>query len=158
MDAAIFENLRLVGIGVVVRDHLGSVWAALSMKIGALLGPLETEAKAMEEGLRFAWDRGFISAELTTNRWWCTNDEEGDEGDSLMVYQSLTTSAIPPASILNIISGALLQASQLDECTFSFTRRTSNKVAYELAQYARHLSNSSIWLKETLSFIENLVS
>lgn len=54
VDGAIFENLCLVGIGVVVHDHLGLVRVALSMKIRALLGPLEIEAKAMEEGLRFA--------------------------------------------------------------------------------------------------------
>ena len=59
MDAAIFENLCSVGIGVVIRDQLGSVRAVMSKKLCAMLGPLETEAKAMEEGLRFAWDRGF---------------------------------------------------------------------------------------------------
>ena len=42
-----------MGIGVVIRDHLRLVRAALSMKIHALLGPLETEAKVMEEGVRF---------------------------------------------------------------------------------------------------------
>ena len=94
MDGAIFENLYLVGIGVVVCDHLGSVRAALSLKIRALLGPLEIEAKAMEEGLRFVWDRGSRTVDF--------------EGDSLVVYQSLTGSAIPLASISNIILGALL--------------------------------------------------
>ncbi|KAL0002584.1 hypothetical protein SO802_016365 [Lithocarpus litseifolius] len=64
VDAAIFENLRSVGIGIVIRDHLGFVRAALSMKIRALLGPFETEAKAMEEGLRFAWDRGLDQLSL----------------------------------------------------------------------------------------------
>ncbi|XP_030930858.1 uncharacterized protein LOC115956689 [Quercus lobata] len=97
MDAAIFENLRSVGIGVVIRDHLGSVRAAMSKKLRAMLGPLEIEAKAMEEGLRFAWDRGFRAATF--------------EGDSLLVHQALTGSAIPPASISNIISSVLSQAS-----------------------------------------------
>ena len=144
VDAAIFENLCSVGIGVVIRDQLGSVRAAMSKKLRAMLGPLETEAKAMEEGLRFAWDRGFRAAMF--------------EGDSLLVHQVLTSSAIPPASISNIISGVLSQASQFDECVFSFTRRTGNKVAHALAQHARHLSDSSIWLEEYPSFIENLVS
>ena len=144
MDAAIFENLHSIGIGVVIWDHLGSVRATMSKKFRAMLGPLETEAKAMEEGLRFAWDRGFKVATF--------------EGDSLLVHQALTGSAIPPASISNIIYGVLIQASQFDECDFSFTRRTGNKVAHELVQYARHLSDSSIWLEEYPSFIEHLVS
>ena len=144
MDAAIFENLHSIGIGVVIWDHQGSVRATMSKKFRAMLGPLETEAKAMEEGLRFAWDRGFKVATF--------------EGDSLLVHQALTGSAIPPASISNIIYGVLIQASQFDECVFSFTRRTGNRVAHALVQYARHLSDSSIWLEEYPSFIENLVS
>ena len=47
-----------MGIWVVVRDHFGVAHATLSMKFHGLLGPLETEAKAMEEGLRFTWDQG----------------------------------------------------------------------------------------------------
>ena len=54
VDGAVFERQRCVGIGVVVRDHFGGVRAALSRKFHGLLGPLEIEAKAMEEGLRFA--------------------------------------------------------------------------------------------------------
>ena len=46
-----FESQRSVGIGVVVRDHFGVAHATLSMKFHGLLGPLETKAKAMEEGL-----------------------------------------------------------------------------------------------------------
>ena len=42
------------------RGHFGVAHAALSMKVHGLLGPLETEAKAKEEGLRFAWDQGVV--------------------------------------------------------------------------------------------------
>lgn len=62
VDGAVFERQWAVGIGVVIRDHLGLVRAALSMKIHALLGPLEIEAKVMEEGMRFAWDQGISTA------------------------------------------------------------------------------------------------
>ena len=54
VDGAIFESLQVVGIGVVIRDHLGSVRVFLSRKIQVPLGPLKTEAKAMEEGMSFA--------------------------------------------------------------------------------------------------------
>ena len=78
--------------------------AALSMKVHGLLGPFETEAKVMEEGLRFAWDQG-VSAAIF-------------EGDSMEVYNSLTGSITPPSSICNLITGSLLQASQFGECKF----------------------------------------
>ena len=63
--------------------------AALSMKIHAPLGSLEIEAKAMEEGMRFAWDHGFSSAIF--------------EGDSMVVHNSLTGSITSLANICNLI-------------------------------------------------------
>ena len=70
--------------------------AAMSKKIQAPLGPLETEVKIMEEGMQFAWDMGIRSAIFV--------------GDSQLVFHSLLGSATPPSSISNIISGSLLQA------------------------------------------------
>ena len=58
MDAAVFSNLQTVGIGVIIRDHKGSVVAALSQHLRLPLGPLEAEAKAMDVAASFAWDMG----------------------------------------------------------------------------------------------------
>ena len=49
---------QTVGFGAIIRDHAGRVEAALSKHFAAPLGPLETNAKAMEEGVLFAWDVG----------------------------------------------------------------------------------------------------
>ena len=57
-DAAVFSNLQTVGIGVIIRDHKGSVVAALSQHLRLPLGPLEAEAKAMDVAASFAWDIG----------------------------------------------------------------------------------------------------
>ena len=127
VDGAVFERQRSVGIGVVVRDHFGVVRAALSKKFLGLLGPLETEAKAMEEGLHFASNLG-VCATIC-------------EGDSTVVYNSLTGSINPPASICNLINGSLLQATRFGECKFSVVPRSGNKVAHGLAQYAKNLSD-----------------
>ena len=43
---------------MVIRDHAGRVTAALSKIVHWPLGPLEIEAKAMGEGVTFAWDVG----------------------------------------------------------------------------------------------------
>lgn len=133
-----------MGIGVVVRDHLGVVRAALSKKFNGLLGPLETEAKAMEEGLRFAWDRG-ISAAIF-------------EGDSMVVYNSLKGSITPPSSICNLVSGSLLQASRFAECMFSVVPLSGNRVAHGLAQYAKNLSDSCTWIGDMPPFLDQSVS
>ena len=133
-----------MGIRVVVRDHLGLVCVALSMKIHALLGPLEIEAKAMEEGMMFAWDLGISSAIF--------------EGDSMVVYNSLMGSVTPPSSICNLILGSLLQATRFSECMFSAVPRSSNKVAHRLAQHAKTLLDSFTWIGDCPPFIEQLVS
>uniref|UniRef100_A0A7N2L839 RNase H type-1 domain-containing protein n=1 Tax=Quercus lobata TaxID=97700 RepID=A0A7N2L839_QUELO len=57
-DATVFKNSKSVGIGVVVRNHEGSVLTALSKRLPLPLGPLKAEAKTMEEAISFATDIG----------------------------------------------------------------------------------------------------
>ena len=58
VDGVVFSKRKQVGIGVVIRDSGGVVVAALSKKMALPLGALETEAKALEEGIQFACDVG----------------------------------------------------------------------------------------------------
>ena len=52
VDGAVFSKRKQAGIGVVIKDEEGQVIAVLSRKLYTLLGPLETEAKAMEVGVK----------------------------------------------------------------------------------------------------------
>lgn len=63
MDGAVFAQQHASGVGVVIRDHEGLVVAALSKKLWYPLGPLEAEAKAMEEAVEFAWHVGIRDVE-----------------------------------------------------------------------------------------------
>ena len=143
VDGIIFERQRCVGIRVVVKDHSGVVHATLSRKFHGLLGPFETEAKAMEEGLRFAWEHG-VSAAIF-------------EGDSMVVFNSLTGSITHPSSICNLITGSLLQAARFGECKFFAVARSGNRVAHGLAQYAKNLSGSCTWIGDMPPFLEQLL-
>ncbi|XP_075640446.1 uncharacterized protein LOC142612215 [Castanea sativa] len=58
VDAAVFPHLGMIGVGVIIRDHGGSVVAAMSKRMSLALGPLEAEAKAMDEATMFARDIG----------------------------------------------------------------------------------------------------
>uniref|UniRef100_A0A7N2M429 RNase H type-1 domain-containing protein n=1 Tax=Quercus lobata TaxID=97700 RepID=A0A7N2M429_QUELO len=49
VDAAVFPSLGMTGVGVIIRDHGGSVVAAMSKRMPLPLGPLEAEAKALDE-------------------------------------------------------------------------------------------------------------
>ncbi|XP_023922889.1 uncharacterized protein LOC112034302 [Quercus suber] len=56
VDAAAFSHLSMIGVGVIIRDHVGSIIAALSKHLPLPLGPLEAEAKALDEATIFVWD------------------------------------------------------------------------------------------------------
>ena len=58
VNGAIFSTFKATGVGVLICDSEGRVEAALSKKLPIPLGPLETEAKALEEGVQFVWDVG----------------------------------------------------------------------------------------------------
>ena len=48
----------MIGVGVIIRDHEGSVVSGMSKCIPLPLGPLEAEAKAMDEATLFSRDFG----------------------------------------------------------------------------------------------------
>ena len=58
VDGEIFANQHASSVGVIIRDQGGLVAAALSKKVFCPLGPLEAEAKALEEVVDFTWDVG----------------------------------------------------------------------------------------------------
>ncbi|XP_075657844.1 uncharacterized protein LOC142627833 [Castanea sativa] len=109
-------------VGVVIRDSNGLIVAALSKKFHSHLGVLEVEAKAFEAGLNFAMDVGI--SDFTV------------EGDSLMVYNSLTGHLDPPSSVAHVISGILGKYGACSRIDFSHIRRQGNKSAHLLAKYA----------------------
>ena len=94
-DAAVFWNLKTIGIGVVICDHEGSVIAALSKHLPLLLGPSEAEAKAMDEAVLFAWDVGIREAIFKT--------------DSSVVSDAIAGNTTPPVSTVDITAGTLLR-------------------------------------------------
>ena len=48
----------MIGVGVIICDHEGSVVSGMSKCIPLALGPLEAEAKAMDEATLFSRDVG----------------------------------------------------------------------------------------------------
>ena len=80
-----------MGVGVVIHDHEGKVVAALSKKPHYSLGPLEVEAKAMEEAVEFVWDVDIQGAHF--------------ESDSLIVSNAIQDLCNPPVAISNVVTG-----------------------------------------------------
>ena len=57
-DGATFVNMQSTGVEVIIWDYKGQVEAALSKNLPIPLSPIEIEAKALDEGVLFAWDVG----------------------------------------------------------------------------------------------------
>ncbi|XP_023892054.1 uncharacterized protein LOC112004060 [Quercus suber] len=91
MDATVFKNTKSVGIGVIVRDHVGAMLVALSTQLPLPLGPLEAKAKAMDVAISFAKDIGL--------------QEVTFELDCLILIGALSNTLKVPISIENIVSG-----------------------------------------------------
>ena len=59
VDAAVKQNMNIVGIGVVIRDDQGCVLAASTKIVHGSLSPQLGECLAVKEGARFGMDCGF---------------------------------------------------------------------------------------------------
>ncbi|KAL0004817.1 hypothetical protein SO802_012378 [Lithocarpus litseifolius] len=138
VDGAVFSKRKQVGIGVVIRDSLGEVVAALSKKMALPLGALET-AKALEEGIQFVSDVGVRDVIF--------------EGDSMNICNSVQGLSEPPSSVQNIIAGILRRVQSFRTFKFTHTKRQGNVPAHLLAQHAANVEVYSAWLEECPSLI-----
>lgn len=142
-DAAVFSHLKTVGIGVIIRDHEGSVLTTLSKHLPLPLGPLEAEAKAMDEAVLFAWDVGIRDAIFET--------------DSSVVSDALSGSITPPVSIVDIIVGTLHRLQDFRHTQLQHVRRQANKPAHSWAQHAKDVTDFMTWLEGCPPFIDSFV-
>lgn len=58
VDGMIFTNSQLASVGAVIRNDARRITVTLCKHLLLPLGPLKAEAKALEEGIFFAWDVG----------------------------------------------------------------------------------------------------
>nr|XP_023887713.1 uncharacterized protein LOC111999833 [Quercus suber] len=133
VDGAVFQHLDAVGIGVVAWDHSGQCMVAMSKKLWVPLGPLEAEAKAMEEGIDFAWDVGLRDVVFET--------------DFELLHRSLTGSITPPATIQNIVNSCIMRLQDFRAVQLTHIRRNGNKPAHLLSQHAKGLETFATWIE-----------
>ena len=138
-DAAIFKSTKSVSIGVIVRDHVGDVLAALSTQLLLPLGSPEAEAKAMDIAISFAKDIGL--------------QEVTFESDSSVLIGALLDKSKIPNGIENIITGIHAKLQHFRQHQMLHVKRSGNTPAHHLARH----DNFVTWIEETPSFIESAV-
>ena len=106
----------MIGIGVIIREHLGSVVAALSKRLPLPLEPLEAEAKAIDEVTIFAWDIGVRDAIF--------------ESDSMLVCHAMENPTDVLISISTVVSGFCSRLPTFRTFQSSHVRQQGNKPAH----------------------------
>lgn len=140
VDGAVFSKRKLAGVGVVVRDGSRQVIAALSKKLFTPLGPLETEAKAMEIRVTFAMAVGVRDVIF--------------EGDSLVICNAIHCLTEAAPLVQNVVTGIPKRAQDFRTFAFSHTKRQGNTPAHVLAQHAVNVDDFVVWLEECPGCIE----
>nr|POE92192.1 hypothetical protein CFP56_53905 [Quercus suber] len=96
INGALFSKTKQSGVGVMVCDEKGNVIAAMSRKLDLPLGALETKAKALEIGVKFAEEVGLRDVVF--------------EGNSQLIINAVQGIGEAAASVQNIIHGVLQKA------------------------------------------------
>ncbi|KAK9987405.1 hypothetical protein SO802_032356 [Lithocarpus litseifolius] len=139
MDAAVFKSTKSIGIGVIVRDHVGDVLVALSTQLPLPLGTLEAKAKAMDVAISFVKDIGLQEVTIS--------------GCSILIG-ALSDMSKVPTSIENIVSGIHNKLQHFRQHQMLHVKRQGNTPAHHLARHTKGLDNFVTWIEETSSFIE----
>ncbi|KAK0582646.1 hypothetical protein LWI29_028079 [Acer saccharum] len=84
-DAATCYANRSIGLGIIIRNNLGVVKAAASIKLKAMVSPLVAEALAVWRGVILAVENGLVPFHIET--------------DSLQVADLLNKGLVPHAEI-----------------------------------------------------------
>ncbi|XP_028113862.1 uncharacterized protein LOC114311893 [Camellia sinensis] len=132
-----------IGVGVVVRDHTGSVLAAMSAK--RVLG-MEVdciEAFAALAAIHFALDLGLNNIVF--------------EGDSLMIVCAFHSGSKSLASFGHFVEQAKSLLLGFHSWVVQHVKREGNSVAHSLARMAFALEDFSIWMEDVPLSLRSLV-
>ncbi|XP_050249443.1 uncharacterized protein LOC126696773 [Quercus robur] len=140
VDGAVFSAQKTAGVGVVIRDNECHFIAGLSKKLNLPLGAIETEATTVEVGITFAGEIGIRDFVL--------------EGDSLIMIQALSDSALAPSSVASLVYGIAVAAYDFRSVKFSHVCRNGNILAHLLAKHALGIVDYCDWNEKSSCFIE----
>ena len=141
-DGALFLEQRCAGLGVVVRDSVGLVIAALSQRV-RLPGSVDVvEALAACRAMHFAQELSLHHVVI--------------EGDSLQVIQAIIDTK-PVQTLYGHIIGEIKLLSSLFTCSFLHVNRKGNMLAHALARRAVLSADTKVWIEELPQDLEDVI-
>ena len=142
-DATLFDGTNSVGIGVVVRDHLGCVSAALSQRVNSIHSVETTEELAARWAMVLAGELSLFNVIF--------------EGDCLRIIQALQCSGRCKTLFGHIIEETKrFRCRTLRFCKFQHVRQDGNKLAHSLARKAILFANTDVWVEELSSKLDDV--
>ena len=120
---------------MVIKNKRGEIMGALSKKFVLPLGGLEAKAKAVEEGVLFAWDLGLKDIII--------------ENDAQLVTKSLGKQCVMLNFIRKVVERILVDLRKFNAWDVNHTRRSGNNAAHILARQAKFLNVCNIWVEDT---------
>ncbi|XP_050290021.1 uncharacterized protein LOC126728200 [Quercus robur] len=133
-DAALFEELHCAGLGVVYRDHLGQVIAALSQRISLPSTVEMAEALAARRAMEFARELILFDVIL--------------EGDCLRVVRALNASGGCNTLYGHVVNETKRLGAALRHCSYQHVGRDGNKLAHSLARRAVSTADIDVWVED----------
>ena len=130
-------------MGVVIRNENGLIIGAMSKKLPLPLRATEVEAKAVEEGIKLAWDPGLRDIEL--------------ESDAQVVVGAVAGNDPGPCSIQKVVEGVKCWLKGFKSWSCVHVRRHSNRAAHILAREAFNVTGTVVWVEDTPIVIENQI-
>jgi ribonuclease HI len=142
VDAALFSQSQRMGVGIVIRDHLGRLQAARRRYVDQVVTPELAEAIAMRCALEFTEDGGFQRIVVAS--------------DCDALVNKVNSTAIDRSQIGAVVYDIKSWASKFVSCSFIHVNRSCNEAAHVLARSAEH-DVESTWFSDVPETIRTIV-
>lgn len=142
-DAALDVRKNRMGVGIIARNDMGDVKAALCTTLPYIQNPSVAEAFGARRAVEFAREMGFSSIEI--------------EGDSREVVLALRNSGDCCVSYRNLVSETRILLSSFSHWKIAHVGRDGNKAAHCLAKLAVFQFCHYVWIGVCLSAIVDIV-
>jgi ribonuclease HI len=142
VDAAVFSQSQRMGVGIVIRNHLGLVQAARRRYVEQVVNPELAEAIAMRCALEFAEEAGFQRIIVAS--------------DCAALISKVNNIAADRSMLGAIVYDIKRRAPKFVSCLFIHVRRSCNEAAHVLAKSSEHDLMSS-WFNDVPEIIRTIV-